>query len=215
MTDESFYQVLEKILNRFFITAHININWEWSRGKSYYKIFAEAECMNILNSFFGYNFIVCDKVNQKAIDWYCWVNDIWIQVTNRTDKNTKFKKETIDVAWSLEGYPNLKRLKFFVLQYGKWETYKTWTDLNQSKLKWDDFDFDNKKDIVTFDVIMNSITSETDLNKVKGFISTLIDLFPKEDWISEYNDLLKNWDRQKIEINNIIDGISANSELSL
>lgn len=209
MVDDSFYQILEKSLNKFFIQAHYNINWEWPRWKSYYKIFAEPECMCILNGYFWYNFNMCDKVNQKAIDWYDSNKDIWIQVTNRTDKTEKFKKDTINEADKLIDYPNLKKLKFFVLQL-KWNTYTKWNDLNKSISNGDKFDFNNSEDIITFDTIIKNITSETDLLRIKKFMSILITLFPKEDWVSDYNDLIINWERQNIVMSNIIDWISSN-----
>ncbi|EKE26709.1 MAG: hypothetical protein ACD_4C00185G0002 [uncultured bacterium (gcode 4)] len=206
MVPESLNEIAEKTLQRFFKDADYYINNEWLSWKSYYKIFAQPQCMWILNSYFWYDFTHCEKVNEKAIDWYDFKRNIWIQVTNRIDKTRKFKEDTIDKINSLTKYPDMAHLKFFVLRIN-WDTYASWTDLNIPIVNnnWNAVSFNNIEDILTFDSIINRIASEVNPEVIMRFINTLIDIFPKQEWSKYYTEATENGEREKINVLEVLE----------
>ena len=153
----------------------------------------ESSGMNLLNCLYWFNFIGFEKSNEAVIDGEDSGNNIWIQITIRTDK-PKYRDDTIN-KFPPNWKSHLKKLLFLTLVYEpSWnKTYKSWRELNKSNLV-NNFDFNVATDIYTFDRIHTEIIWHTDINKVFDVVVLLYKIFPDyfQDLYNKIYEILSN-----------------------
>lgn len=91
--------------------------------------------------------------------------------------------------------------------------YTWWTELNRN-ISSNNFDFNVRTDIYTFDTIIDLVYQETEIEKIYKILDEFVKIFPNSNW-SRYTETRQNKERNQILVENVLNSTSGLKDMKL